>query len=174
MAERMRVLVLTSSSPTGVRISSGNGLDITGELGAVLGPGFEVSLVRAANRQTVELALDGAVQFGIVHILAHGVASLTASVLDFGGERMSEAELVSLMSSQKALQFVVLGLLQRVRGGGWDPQCAARAGGRLQCADRRSGGGRVCARLLSFLAAGSGRESGRGSGARGVGGAVSE
>ena len=59
---------------------------------------------RAANRQTVELVLDGAVQFGIVHILAHGAAS----VLDFGGERMSEAELVSLMSAQKALQFVVL------------------------------------------------------------------
>ena len=55
---------------------SGSGLDIAGELGAVLGPGFEVSLVRAANRQTVELALDGAVQFGIVHILAHGVACL--------------------------------------------------------------------------------------------------
>ena len=98
MAEITRVLVL----------SSGSGLDIAGELGAVLGPGFEVSLVRAANRQTVELALDGAVQFGIVHILAHGVASLTASVLDFGGERMSEAELVSLMSSQKVLQFVFL------------------------------------------------------------------
>ena len=32
----------------------------------------------------------------------------TVSVLDFGGERMSEAELVSLMSSQKALQFVFL------------------------------------------------------------------
>ena len=63
---------------------------------------------RAANRQTVELVLDGAVQFGIVHILAHGVASLTASVLDFGDERMSEAELVSLISAQKALQFVVL------------------------------------------------------------------
>ena len=60
--------------------------------------------MRAANRQTVELALDGAVQFGIVHILAHGATS----VLDFGGERMSEAELVSLMSSQKALQFVFL------------------------------------------------------------------
>ena len=30
---------------------------------------------RAANRQTVELVLDGAVQFGIVHILAHGVAT---------------------------------------------------------------------------------------------------
>ena len=89
-------------------LSSGSGLDIAGELGAVLGPGFEVSLVRAANRQTVELALDGAVQFGIVHVLAHGVASLTASVLDFGGERMSEAELVSLMSSQKTLQFVFL------------------------------------------------------------------
>ena len=59
---------------------------------------------RAANRQTVELALDGAVQFGIVHILAHGATS----VLDFGGERMSEAELVSLISAQKALQFVVL------------------------------------------------------------------
>ena len=63
---------------------------------------------RAANRQTVELALDGAVQFEIVHVLAHGVASLAASVLDFGGERMSEAELVSLISSQKALQFVFL------------------------------------------------------------------
>jgi hypothetical protein len=99
MTERMRVLVLTSSSPTGA-----GGLDITGELGAVLGPGFEVSLVRAANRQTVELALDGAVQFGIVHVLAHGATS----VLDFGGERMSEAELVSLMSSQKTLQFVFL------------------------------------------------------------------
>ena len=74
-------------------LSSGSGLDIAGELGAVLGPGFEVSLVRAANRQTVELALDGAVQFGIVHILAHGATS----VLDFGGERMSEAELVSLI-----------------------------------------------------------------------------
>jgi len=98
MTERTRVLVL----------SSGSGLDIAGELGAILGSGFEVSLVRAANRQTVELALDGAVQFGIVHILAHGVASLTASVLDFGGERMSEAELVSLMSSQQALQFVFL------------------------------------------------------------------
>ena len=66
---------------------------------------------RAANRQTVELALDGAVQFGIVHVLAHGVASLTDSVLDFGGERVSEAELVSLMSSQKALQFVFLPVL---------------------------------------------------------------
>jgi hypothetical protein len=63
---------------------------------------------RAANRQTVELVLDGAVQFEIVHILAHGVASLTASVLDFGGERMSEAEIVSLISAQKVLQFVVL------------------------------------------------------------------
>ena len=30
------------------------------------------------------------------------------SVLEFGGERMSEAELVSLISAQKALQFVVL------------------------------------------------------------------
>ena len=89
-------------------ISSGSGLDIAGELGAILGRGFEVSLVRAANRQTVELALDGAVQYGIVHILAHGVAALTASVLDFGDERMSEAELVSLMSSQQALQFVFL------------------------------------------------------------------
>ena len=105
MTERMRVLVLTSSSSTGAGgLSSGNGLDITGELGAVLGPGFEVSLVRAANRQTVELALDGAVQFGIVHILTHGATS----VLDFGGERMSEAELVSLMSSQRALEFVFL------------------------------------------------------------------
>ena len=94
MAEITRVLVL----------SSGNGLDIAGELGAVLGPGFEVSLVRAANRQTVELVFDGAVQFGIVHILAHGATS----VLDFGDERMSEAELVSLISAQKALQFVVL------------------------------------------------------------------
>ena len=94
MTERTRVLVL----------SSGSGLDIAGELGAVLGPGFEVSLVWAANRQTVELALDGAVQFGIVHVLAHGATS----VLDFGGERMSEAELVSLMSSQQALQFVFL------------------------------------------------------------------
>jgi hypothetical protein len=36
-------------------------------LGAILGPGFEVSLVRAANRQTVELVLDGAMQFRIVH-----------------------------------------------------------------------------------------------------------
>ena len=63
---------------------------------------------RTANRQTVELALDDAVQFGIVHFLEHGIASLTASVLDFGGERMSEAELVSLMRSQKALQFVFL------------------------------------------------------------------
>ena len=63
---------------------------------------------RAAKRQTVELVLDGAMQFRIVHILAHGVASLTASVLDFGGERMSEAELVSRMSSQKTLQFVIL------------------------------------------------------------------
>ena len=79
-------------------------MDIAGELGAVLGSGFEVSLVRAANRQTVELVLDGAVQFGIVHILAHG----STSVLDFGDERMSEAELVSLISAQKALQFVVL------------------------------------------------------------------
>ena len=60
--------------------------------------------MRAANRQTVELVLDGAVQFGIVHILAHG----STSVLDFGDERMSEAELVSLISAQKALQFVVL------------------------------------------------------------------
>ena len=89
-------------------LSSGSGLDIAGELGAILGSGFEVTLVRAANRQTVELALDEAVQFGIVHVLAHGLASLTASVLDFGGERMSEAELVSLMSSQQVLQFVFL------------------------------------------------------------------
>jgi hypothetical protein len=59
---------------------------------------------RAANRQTVELVLEGTVQFGIVHILAHG----STSVLDFGGERMSEAELVSLIKAQKALQFVVL------------------------------------------------------------------
>jgi hypothetical protein len=59
---------------------------------------------RAANRQTVELVLDGAVQFWIVHILAHGATS----VLDFAGERMSEAELVSLISAQKALQFVFL------------------------------------------------------------------
>ena len=59
---------------------------------------------RAANRQTVELVLDGAVQFGIVHILAHGATS----VPDSGGERMSEAEIVSLISSQKALQFVFL------------------------------------------------------------------
>ena len=34
-------------------------------------PPVDVS-TRAANRQTVELALDGAVQFGIVHILTHG------------------------------------------------------------------------------------------------------
>jgi hypothetical protein len=39
-----------------------------------------------------------------VHSLAHGATS----VLDFGGERMSEAEFVSLISAQKASQFVVL------------------------------------------------------------------
>ena len=66
MSERTRVLVLTS----------GAGLDVAGELGAVLGPGFEVSLVRAANRQTVELALDEGSQYDIVHILAHGVRRL--------------------------------------------------------------------------------------------------
>ena len=70
----------------------------------MLGSGFEVSLVRAGNRQTVELVLDGATQFGIVHILAHGATS----VLDFAGERMSESELVSLIRAQKALQFVFL------------------------------------------------------------------
>jgi hypothetical protein len=73
---------------------------------------------RAANRQTVELALDGAVQLGIVHVLAHGVASLTVSVLDFGGERMSEAELLSLISAQKALQFVVLACCNGYETGG--------------------------------------------------------
>jgi hypothetical protein len=98
MTEITRVLVL----------SSGSGLDIAGELGAVLGPGFEVSLVRAANRQAVELVLDGAVQFGIVHILADGVTS----VLDFGGEFMSEVEFVSLISAQKALQFVFIAVCQ--------------------------------------------------------------
>ena len=119
MTERTRVLVLSSSGPTpptplgsgdfgAAGLSSGNGLDIAGELGAVLGPGFEVSLVRAANRQTVELVLDGAVQFGIVHVLAHGATS----VLDFGGERMSEAEFVSLISAQKALQFVFIAVCQ--------------------------------------------------------------
>ena len=139
MAERTRVLVL----------SSGSGLDIAGELGAVLGPGFEVSLVRAANRQTVELVLDGAVQFGIVHILAHGATS----VLDFGDERMSEAELVSLIECAEGSTIRRFGLLQRVRDRGRDPQRAARAGRRLQCADRRSGGGASLPRLLSVLAA---------------------
>jgi hypothetical protein len=90
----LRVLVLVS----------GSGLDVFGELATILGPGFEVSLVRAANRQAVALALDGREQYGIVHILAHGATS----VLDFGGERMSEAELVGLIEAQKALQFVFL------------------------------------------------------------------
>ena len=147
MTEITRLLVL----------SSGSGLDIAGELGAILGSGFEVSLVRAANRQTVELALDGAVQYGIVHVLAHGVASLTASVLDFGGERMSEAELVSLMSSQQALQFVFLACCNGYEAAGGIHNALARAGGRLQCADRGSGGGGVFARVLSVLASGSGR-----------------
>ncbi len=131
MTDRTRVLVL----------ASGNGLDVAGELGAVLGAGFEVSLVRAANRQTVELVLDGVTQFGIVHIQAHGATS----VLDFGGERMREAELVSLIGLPEDVAVRLPGLLQRVRGGGRDSQHAARAGDLVQCADRGSGGGGVCA-----------------------------
>ena len=99
MAEITRVLVLSSGSPPSPLGTRGNGLDIAGELGAILGPGFEVSLVRAANRQTVELVLDGATQFGIVHILAHGAPSVMA----FGDEQMSEGERVSLISARKAL-----------------------------------------------------------------------
>ena len=159
MAERTRVLVL----------SSGSGLDIAGELGAVLGPGFEVSLVRAANRQTVELVLDGAVQFGIVHILAHG-STLGAGLWRRTDERSRACESDQCAEGSPIRRF---GLLQRVRDRGRDPQRAARAGRRLQCADRRSSGGRVCARLLPVLAAGSGRKSGGGSGPRGVGGVVS-
>ena len=128
----------------------GNGLDIAGELGAVLGPGFEVSLVRAANRQTVELALDGAVQFGIVHVLAHGATS----VLDFGGERMSEAELVSLIGCPEGSAVCRFGLLQRLRGGGRDSQlrCTCRSSPTM----RRSKIGRRSSLRAAFTGPGGG------------------
>ena len=128
---------------------------------------------RAANRQTVELVLDGAVQFGVVRILAHGVASLTASVLDFGGERMSEAELVSLISAQKALQFVVLACCNGYEtAGGFLTRCTFRSSPTM----RRSKIGQRWSLRAAFIGPGGGIGTWVRPwiGARGVGGALSE
>ena len=112
----------------------------------------------------------GRSQYDIVHILAHGATS----VLEFGGERMSEAELVSLISAQKALQFVVLACCNGYETAGGIhnelhvPVVAYNAPIEDRAAVEFARG------LLSVVAAGSGRGSGGGAGARGVGGAVSE
>jgi hypothetical protein len=56
-------------------IALASNLYITGELSSVLGPGYEVTLLRGADRQKLDMALDGRAQYGIVHILAHGGVS---------------------------------------------------------------------------------------------------
>jgi hypothetical protein len=88
-----------------LEMQDGEGAVQPGDAGESVPANPQVDInTRGANRHTVELVLDGAVQFGIVNILAHEATS----VLGFGDERMSEAELVSLISWQKALQFAVL------------------------------------------------------------------
>jgi hypothetical protein len=85
-------------------IALASDLDIAGELSSVLGPGYEVTLLRGADRQKLDMALDGRTQYGIVHILAHG----GVSKLDAADGLVSEAELVTLIESQSCLQFVVV------------------------------------------------------------------
>lgn len=94
MAEATKVLVVSLAS----------NLDVAGELSSILGSGFEVQWLRGADRQKLDMALDGHVQYGIVHIFADGAVS----VLDAADGLLPEAELITLIESQKALRFVVV------------------------------------------------------------------
>jgi len=85
-------------------VSLAGNLDIAGELGAILGAGFEVVALRGADRQKLEMALDGRTQYDIVHFCGHGAPF----VLSAGDGLLPEAELVTLMEQQKVLQFVVI------------------------------------------------------------------
>ena len=85
-------------------IALASNLDITGELSSILGPGYEITLLRGADRQKLDMALDGRTQYGIVHIQACG--GVSKLVADDGW--VPEAELVTLVESQACLQFVVV------------------------------------------------------------------
>ena len=85
-------------------ISLADDLNVLGELSGVLGPGYEVTFLQGADRQKLDMALDGRTQYDIVHIMAHGGASVLAAA----DGPVSEAELVTLIESQRYLLFVVV------------------------------------------------------------------
>jgi hypothetical protein len=85
-------------------IALASDLDLLGELSSVLGPAYEVTLIRGADRQKLEMALDGRTQFDVVHIQAHG----GESKLSAADGLVSEAEIVTLIESQTKLRFVIV------------------------------------------------------------------
>ena len=79
-------------------------LDVLGELSSVLGPQYDVTLIRGADRQKLDMALDGRSQYAVVHIMGHGVESQ----LGASDGPVSEAELVTLLEGQTSLKFVIV------------------------------------------------------------------
>lgn len=87
-----------------VVIALASNLDTLGELSAILGEGFEITLIKGGDRQKLDKYFDGKVQYNIIHILAHGAESC----IDASDGRISEAEIVTLLSSQTEVRFVVV------------------------------------------------------------------
>jgi hypothetical protein len=85
-------------------IALANDLAILGELSNILGEGYEVTLIRGADRQKLDMALDGRLQYDVVHIMGHGAESL----LGASDGPVSEADMVTLIESQRNLKFVVV------------------------------------------------------------------
>jgi hypothetical protein len=85
-----------------IQVAAG-GLDIAGELAAVLGGGGQVEYVHGVDRQKLEMAL-GRAQYEAVHVFGHG----GVSVLECTDGLMSEAEFVTLIEGQRGLRFVLL------------------------------------------------------------------
>jgi hypothetical protein len=79
-------------------------LDILGELSSIMGDGYEITFIRGADRQKLDMALDGHIQYDIVHIMAHGCAEQ----LGASDGPVSESEIVSMLESQTGLSFAVV------------------------------------------------------------------
>lgn len=79
-------------------------LDALSELSSILGEGYEVTFIRGADRQKLDMALDGRTQYDVVHLIAHGCESQIGTA----DGPVSEIEIVSLLESQSALRFVIV------------------------------------------------------------------
>lgn len=86
-------------------ISLSDTLDQLSEWSAILGPGLEATVLRGGDRQKLELALQAA-RYDVIHVLGHG----QTSALQATDGLISEAEFVTLLEEQTALEFVLLAI----------------------------------------------------------------